>query len=56
MPVGICGDCGNPIPDSFHNYTVICDCLTKEQWIVHYKRNKWMLKIDGEGYDFTKRK
>ncbi len=34
MPVGICGKCGNPCPDSVHRWTVECKCIDWEQ---HYK-------------------
>ena len=43
-----------PAPDSWHDFKEICSCRTKEQWISRYKRMKWILKIDGEEYDFSK--
>lgn len=49
----MCGKCLKPTPDSFHNFVEICDCLTKQEWIDKYRRNKWMLRIDGELYNFV---
>jgi len=53
MEIMMCGKCLKPTPDSFHNFVEICDCLTKQEWIDKYRRNKWMLRIDGELYNFV---
>lgn len=54
MPIGLCGKCGKPTPDSFHDFKNYCNCLTKKEWIALYKKNNWKLKIDGEIYNFIK--
>lgn len=51
----LCANCRYPVPDSFHDFEKVCTCKTKEEWIQYYKKNKWMLTIDGERYDFTER-
>ena|SRR3990167_485899 len=53
MPIMICSKCHKPVPDSFHDFEEICSCKTRQEWINHYKKNKWILKIDGKKYDFT---
>ena len=54
MPIAFCSKCQKPAPDSFHDFKEICSCKTKQEWINYYKKMKWMLKIDGEVYDFAK--
>lgn len=54
MPIGICAECGKPCPDSFHNFQVICNCKTKEEWIAYYKKNNWNLELNGKEYNFLK--
>ena len=58
MPIGICVKCDKPCPDSFHEFSFKekCHCKSKEEWIKLYKKNNWCLLIDGEEYDFTKKK
>ena len=57
MPIGICSGCMKFVPDSFHNWSMeeICSCRTKQEWIDYYKKMKWMLRIDGEKYDFCEK-
>lgn len=54
MPVIVCVSCKKPCPDSFHDFKEICACKTKQEWIEYYKKNKWILKLDGKRYNFTK--
>ena len=51
--VAICSKCGLPIPDGFHDFAVICNCLTKKEWIQQAKQKKRMIRIDREIYYFT---
>ena len=53
MPIVICHKCFKPCPDSFYDFKKICTCLTKQEWIKRYKKNKWLLKLDGKTYDYT---
>lgn len=53
MPIMYCSNCHFPVPDSFHDFKKICVCLPKKTWIHHARLQKWMLRLDGEVYDFT---
>ena len=54
MPVMYCRKCLLPVPDGYHDFgKKVCSCKTKQEWIDHYKKNKWILKLDGVVYDFT---
>jgi len=49
-----CRKCLLPVPDGYHDFgKKVCSCKTKQEWIDHYKKNKWILKLDGVVYDFT---
>jgi len=54
MPIGICGKCGKPCPDSVHDFKEICLCKTKDEWISYAKEMDYMIRIDGKKYSFNK--
>ncbi len=42
MPIGICSKCFKPIPDSYHDFEEVCECID------YHKRAKekgWQLKF-----------
>ena len=52
MVVAICARCHKRVPDSFHDWEEECECI---DWRKQAKKMKWMVRIKGKLYDYTKK-
>jgi hypothetical protein len=52
MVMAICSRCHLPIPDSFHDFKKECRCV---DWKKMAKKNKWIVRIRGKVYDYSKK-
>ncbi len=42
MPIMLCGKCGKPVPDSFHNFAEVCECIDYKKVA---KKMGWKLRF-----------
>ncbi len=48
MPIALCSKCLKPIPDSYHDFNEVCECIN---WRAMAKEKGWDLKFPNKGVE-----